>query len=145
MVVLGEEGVERSWRMAAAARGTWVLRRWMSQSTSSSRIKAVSRSVERNQVRAFRWPIQANADPFLIRDFSGERKASRSSAVHFGWSGMVSSMPVRFAAKMRSFRRGEVACDTARTAPNPKVAFAGTSPWEGFNGTGSLQLALKKK
>ena len=37
--------------MAAAASGTWEVRRWMSQSTSSSRIMAVSRSVERNLSR----------------------------------------------------------------------------------------------
>lgn len=104
--------------MAAAAVGICTVRKWMSQSTSSSRIMTDSKSVERNHRSAFKCPSHASALPLDIRLSLSARSLVTSSSVHFGWAGIVISISVIFAANMRPSRRGDPSLDTATTAPN---------------------------
>lgn len=114
----GEVLSRTSWRMAAAAVGIWTVRRWMSQSTSSSSIMTDSRSVERNQRSAFRCPSHASALPFDIRLSLSARSLFTSSSVHLGCTGMVISISVMLEASSKLSRRGDPSRDTASTAPN---------------------------
>jgi hypothetical protein len=69
-------------------------------------------------------PIHANALPLLILLPSPARKFCTSLSVQAGCSGITMSISVRFAAHNKLARRGEVACETARMMPKPRVEFA---------------------
>lgn len=68
-------------RKAEAVAGIWVVRRWMSQSTSSSMMRAVEWSLARKAWRAFRWPSQARAEPRVMVDKCSARRPEMSSSV----------------------------------------------------------------
>lgn len=104
--------------MAAATLGTCDVRRCMSQSTSSSMTSIVSSPESRNQRSTFKWPIHASAEPRVIVETFFATKFFRSVSVQTGWSGMVMSISVMFAASSRLLRRFDVSVETATIAPN---------------------------
>ena len=119
----GGDGVKRE-RKDEAARWIWDFRSAMSQSASSSMIRAVSRPDCRNHFSALRCPSHAIALPLSILLSFFLRNALRSSSVHAGCSGITISIPVRFAAQRSPALLFDVAADTARTAPKLSVELA---------------------
>ena len=83
-------------------------------------MRIVSRSVERNQRRTFRWPSHARADPFVNLESVSTRRLAMSEDDQVDWVGMVMSSSVMLAATMRPSLRGLPALDTAAMAPNWK-------------------------
>jgi hypothetical protein len=105
-------------RKAEAVAGIWVVRRWMSQSTSSSMMRAVEELLLRKARSALRWPSHARAEPRVIVETCSARRLDISSGVHAGCAGMEMSISVMFAARRRPSRRGDCCRDTAMTEPN---------------------------
>lgn len=118
---------ERRERKADAARGIWVVRRWMSQSMSSSIMRVVVALLARKVRRACRWPSQARAEPRVRVEVLGlVRRWVMSDSVHWGCGGIVMSREVMFAARSRPDRRGDWGRETARIDPNCSLVVSKT-------------------